>query len=200
MPLKLIIMNNTIKTILLITLFTLLLKGHSVAQGEPVYDHTNYVQLGKALTEAGKQTDKLIKTVEFLKKQKENIEKVSNVIKQLKAVKELAKNNERLFKVLQNDLKAILDSPFIKPKEIERITHSFNAIIDNAIKDVQFISEILSSDNLKMTDAERLEMIKAKETQSNEMVAEINQKTRLYREIISFREMQDKINNREAKY
>ena len=51
-----------------------------------------------------------------------------------------------------------------------------------------------------MTDAERLEMIKAKETQSNEMVAEINQKTRLYHEIIAFREMQDKINNREAKY
>ncbi|MDY7397039.1 conjugal transfer protein, partial [Aureibaculum sp. 2210JD6-5] len=164
------------------------------------YDHTNYVQLGKALTEAGKQTDKLIKTVNFLKEQKERIEKVSDVIKQLKAVKELAKNNERLFNVVKDDLRAILDSPFIKPEEIERITHSFNAIIDNAIKDVQFISEILSSDNLKMTDSERLEMIKAKETQSNEMVAEINQKTRIYREIIAFREMQDKINNREAKY
>ncbi|MET2985574.1 conjugal transfer protein [Aureibaculum conchae] len=193
-------MNNTIKKILLATLFILLQNARGACQGEPVYDHTNYVQLGKALTEAGKQTDKLIKTVEFLKKQKENIEKVSNVIKQLKAVKELAKNNERLFNVVKDDLRAILDSPYIKPEEIERISNSFNAIIDNAVKDVKFISEILSSDNLKMTDAERLEMIKAKEKQSNEMVAEINQKTRLYREIVAFREMQDKINNREAKH
>jgi len=200
MPIKTKTMNTTIKKILIATFFTLLLKGHGVAQGEPVYDHTSYVEMGKALTEAGKQTDKLMKTVAFLKEQKENIDKVSNVIKQLKAVKELAKNNERLFNVVKDDLRNILDSPFIKPEEIERITESFNAIIDNAIKDVNFISEILSSDNLKMTDAERLEMIKAKEEESNIMVAEINQKTRIYREIIAFREMQDKINNREAKY
>ncbi|QCX37386.1 conjugal transfer protein [Aureibaculum algae] len=193
-------MNTTIKKILLTTFCILLLKGHSVAQGEPVYDHTSYVEMGKALTEAGKQTDELLKTVKFLEEQKENIEKVSNVIKQLKAVKELAKNNERLFNVVKDDLKAILDSPYIKPEEIERITESFNAIIDNAIKSVELIEEILSNDNLKMTDGERLEMIKAKEAESNEMVAEINQKTRLYQEIIAFREMQDKINNREAKY
>lgn len=193
-------MTHYIRKAILFTLFILLIKGHGVAQGEPVYDNSNFLQLGKSLTEAGKQTDKLIKTVEFLKKQKENIEKVSNVIKQLKAVKELAKNNERLFKVLKDDLGAILDSPFIKPEEIERINNSFNAIIDNAIKDVNFISEILSSDNLKMTDAERLEMIKAKEEQSNEMVSEIDQKTKRYRDIISFRKMQSIINNREAKH
>ena len=192
-------MKNTIKTILLSITVVILVCATGTAQGEPVYDHTSFVEMGKALTEAGKQTDKLMKTVNFLKEQKENIDKVSNVIKQLKALKELAKNNERLFNVVKDDLRAILDSPFIKPEEIERITNSFNAIIDNAIKDVNFISEILSSDNLKMTDAERLEMIKAKETQSNEMVSEIDQKTRLYREIIAFREMQDKINNREAK-
>ena len=194
-------MKTTIKKILLTASLILILKSHNVAaQGEPVYDHTSYVEMGKALTEAGKQTDELLKTVKFLEEQKENIEKVSNVIKQLKAVKELAKNNERLFNVVKEDLKAILNSPYVKPEEIERITDSFNAIIDNAIKSVEFIEEILSNDNLKMTDGERLEMIKAKEAESNEMVAEINQKTRLYQEIIAFREMQDKINNREAKY
>ncbi|MDY7396747.1 conjugal transfer protein, partial [Aureibaculum sp. 2210JD6-5] len=70
-------MKNIIKKILFTALLAFLLKGHGVAQGDPVYDHTNYVQLGKALTEAGKQTDKLIKTVNFLKEQKERIEKVS---------------------------------------------------------------------------------------------------------------------------
>ena len=94
-----------------------------------------------------KQISSSLQKLALPKEQKENIDKVSNVIKQLKALKELAKNNERLFNVVKDDLRAILDSPFIKPEEIERITNSFNAIIDNAIKDVNFISEILSSDN-----------------------------------------------------
>ena len=39
-----------------------------------------------------------------------------------------------------------------------------------------------------------------KELESKEMVAEIEAKTRRYREIIQFREMQHKINNRETNY
>ena len=42
--------------------------------------------------------------------------------------------------------------------------------------------------------------VKEKELKSKEMVVEIEQKTRRYREIISFREMQDRINNREINY
>jgi hypothetical protein len=51
-----------------------------------------------------------------------------------------------------------------------------------------------------MTDAERTSILKEKEMQSKEMVAEIEAKTRRYHEIIAFREMQHKINNRETNY
>ena len=51
-----------------------------------------------------------------------------------------------------------------------------------------------------MTDAERAVILKEKELKSKEMVIEIEQKARRYREIIAFREMQDKINNRETNY
>jgi hypothetical protein len=51
-----------------------------------------------------------------------------------------------------------------------------------------------------MTDAERASVLKEKEVQSQEMVAEIEAKTRRYQEIISFREMQHKINNLETNY
>ncbi|MDY7396889.1 conjugal transfer protein, partial [Aureibaculum sp. 2210JD6-5] len=70
-------MKNLIRTKILTMAIVLFVCANGTAQGDPVYDHTNYVQLGKALTEAGKQTDKLIKTVNFLKEQKERIEKVS---------------------------------------------------------------------------------------------------------------------------
>ncbi|MFH4965446.1 hypothetical protein V8G69_10620 [Gaetbulibacter sp. M235] len=102
--------------------------------------------------------------------------------------------------MVQNDLRNILSSPFIKPEEVSRISESFNTIIEQSLEDLDFINQILSSDSLKMTDAERTEFLKSKELQSKEMVVEIEQKTRRYLEIIAFRSMQDKINNRENSY
>ncbi|MBN4058104.1 conjugal transfer protein [Olleya sp. AH-315-K02] len=193
-------MKNTIKKLTLSALFVILLNGYSVAQGMPVYDNTNFISFAKSLIESAKQTSQLLKTVEFLKTQKENINKVNNVIRQLKAVRELVRNNQRLFDIVQDDLREILNSPYIKPNEVNRISQSFNAIIENSLDGLDYIDQILSSDNLKMTDAERAEVLKEMELQSKEMVAEIEAKTRRYREIIAFRKMQDKINNRETNY
>ena len=51
-----------------------------------------------------------------------------------------------------------------------------------------------------MSDAERAQVLRERELQSKEMVAEITLKTKRYNDIISFREMQDKINNRTINY
>ena len=193
-------MKNPIKTLVLVLTLTLLLPARATCQGMPVYDNTNFISFAKSLIESAKQTSQLLKTVKFLKTQKENIEKVNTVIKQLKSVKELARNNQRLYDIIQDDLREILNSPFIKPYEVNRVSKSFNAIIENSLDGLDYIDEILSSDNLKMTDAERAEVLKEMELQSKEMVIEIEAKTRRYREIIAFREMQDKINNRETNY
>lgn len=188
------------KTKILILSFALLFSAKMIGQGMPVYDNTNFISLAKSLIESAKQTSQLLKTVEFLKTQKENIEQVNEVIKQLKAVRELAHNNEILFEVVRDDLREILSSPYIKPEEVTRISNSFNAIIENSLEDLDFIDQILTSNYLKMTDAERAAILKEKELHSREMVAEIFQKTQRYRDIISFREMQDKINNRATSY
>lgn len=168
--------------------------------GVPVYDNTNFISFVKSLLESGKQTSQLLKTVKFLEQQKENIDKVNDVIKQLKAVQELANNNQRLFDIVQSDLREIFNSPpYIKPEEVNRVSDSFESIIENSIDDVEYIDKILSS-GLKMTDSERVEVLRAKELESKEMVAEIEAKTRRYREIIAFREIQAVINGREAKF
>lgn len=193
-------MKQTIKKVMLSAIFIVLIGSKVSAQGMPVYDNTNFISFAKSLIESAKQTSQLLKSVEFLKKQKENIEKVNNVIKQLKAVRELARNNQKLFDIVQDDLREILNSPYIKPDEVNRVSESFNSIIESSLEGLEFIDQVLSSDNLKMTDAERAEVLKAKELESKEMVAEIEAKTRRYREIIAFRRMQDKINNRETNY
>jgi len=192
--------KNNIKILAIALILILLLPGRATAQGMPVYDNTNFISFAKSLIESAKQTSQLLKTVQFLKQQKENIEKVNNVIRQLKAVRALARNNQRLFDIVQHDLREILNSPYIKQDEVNRVSQSFNAIIENSLESLDYIDQILSSGSLKMTDAERAEVLKEKELQSKEMVAEIESKTKRYREIIAFREMQDKINNREVTY
>ena len=191
-------MRNKILIITMAIIF--LLPVSATCQGMPVYDNTNFISLAKSLIESAKQTSQLLKSVEFLKQQKENIEKVNNVIKQLKAVKELTKNNQRLYNIIQSDLREILNSPYIKPHEVTRVSNSFNDIIENSLEGLDYIDQILSSSNLKMTDAERAEVLRDIEQQSKEMVADIESKTKRYKEIIAFREMQDKINNRETNY
>lgn len=193
-------MKKKIRTLGIALAFTLLLPAGAACQGMPVYDNTNFISFMKSLLESGKQTSQLLKTVKFLKEQKENVDKVNDVIKQLKAVKELADSNQRLFDIVQDDLREIFSSPYIRPDEVARISDSFNDIIENSLTGMDYIEEVLSSDNLRMTDAERAAILKEKEVQSKEMVAEIESKTRRYREIIAFREMQAVINGRKAQY
>jgi len=193
-------MKKKIRTLGILLALFLLLPGRATAQGMPVYDNTNFISFMKSLVESGKQTSQLLKTVKFLKEQKENVNKVNDVIKQLKAVKELANSNQRLFDIVQDDLREIFSSPYIRPDEVARISDSFNDIIENSLSGMDYIEEVLSSDNLRMTDAERAAILKEKELQSKEMVAEIESKTRRYREIIAFREMQAVINGRKANY
>jgi conjugal transfer/entry exclusion protein len=186
------------KTKILIVAIALIFIVHSraTAQGMPVYDNTNFVSLVKQLVESGKQTAQLIKSVKFLKDAKDRIEKVSSVVRQLRAVQEIGQNNQRLISVMQNDLQDILNSPYIKPDEISRVTESFENIVQNSLETMDFIDQILSSDYLKMSDAERATILKQKEMESKEMVSAIRVRTKRYRDIISFRKMQDKINNR----
>jgi hypothetical protein len=192
-------MKKTIKIIVLAFAIIILLPARATGQGMPVYDNTNFISFTKSLIESAKQTSQLLKTVQFLKTQKENIEKVNNVIRQLKAVREMARNNQRLFNIVQDDLREILNSPYIKPDEVNRVSESFNSIIENSLDGLEYIDQILSSNTLKMTDAERAEVLKEMELRSKEMVAEIEAKTKRYREIIAFREMQAVINGRKAK-
>jgi len=177
-----------------------LLPGHGAAQGMPVYDNTNFISLAKQLIESGKQTSNLLKTVEFLKNQKERIEKVSDVIQQLSAVQDLISNNQKLIGMVRGDLREVLNSPYIKPDEINKVTESFNKILERSMESLDYVDRILTSDYLKMTDAERARLLKEYELQSDEMVAEVENKTRRYKEIISFRKMQERLNEREGVY
>ena len=66
--------GKSVFAIITVVILALLLPGRATAQGMPVYDNTNFISFTKSLIESAKQTSELLKTVQFLKQQKENIE------------------------------------------------------------------------------------------------------------------------------
>lgn len=188
------------KRIMLLIVLVTFMSGRVAAQGMPVYDNTNFLALGQSLIESAKQTSELLKTVKFLKEQKERIEQVSSIVKQLKTVKEIIENNQKLYETVQNDLREILNSPYIRADEVQLISESFNSLIENALSDLDFMQDLLTSNFLNMTDAERLEILEAQRLRSREMIHEIELKKRRYHTIIEFREVKKAINSREPNY
>ena len=193
-------MKITIKTIILSVFLVIASTGQTKAQGIPVYDNTNFLSLIKQLFESAKQTSEMIKTVKFLKQAKETIEKVNSAVAQYEAVKEINENNEALVNMVRNDLRGILNSPYIHPDEIDAVSNAFNTIIDGSLRNLEFMNQVLSNDFLKLNDAERLEILEVHRDDSQKMIADITLKNKRYKLIISFREMQDRINNRETNY
>ena len=192
--------KNKIKTLGLVLAFTFLLPAGAACQGMPVYDNTNFVSLVKQLVESAKQTVELLKMVEHLQEAKEKLEKVNNAVRQYQAVRDITRDNQRLVELVRNDLREILNSPYIHPDEVGIISRDFDAIIENSLNQLEFMGQVLSSDFLNMTDAERLAILEDHRESSRQMVSDIRIKRKRYALVISFREMQDRINNRETNY
>jgi uncharacterized protein YjiS (DUF1127 family) len=192
--------RNKIKTFGAILVFSFLIPAGANGQGMPVYDNSNFVSLVKQLVEAAKQTAELLKMVEHLEAAKEKLEKVNNAVRQYRAVRDITRNNRALLDMVDRDLRDILNSPYIEPHEIEAVSNSFNVIIESALDNLDFMGQVLSSDFLNMSDSERLEILEAHREESDRMVADIQRKNKRYRMVISFREMQGQINNRETNY
>src|SRR5690606_14106423 len=165
-------------------------------QGLPVYDNTNFISLAKQLIESGKQTAELFKMVEELNAVREKIEKVHQAVRQYRAVREITRNNAELLEMVRDDLREIINSPYIHPEEVRAITDSFNAIMEHALGQLEFMEQVLSSDFLNMGDAERLAILEGQREESQRMLEDIRLRKRRYDMAISFRRMQDLISNR----
>jgi len=190
-------MNHLFHKLLITAFLVVLSKNHSMAQGMPVYDNTSFITLTKGLVEAANQTAKLVKTVQFLKEQKDRIVKVTNAVKTVKEVEQLIRANTQLIQKVNRSINTIINSEYISPDEVTTITDAFSGLIDASIEDVNFVQKILASNFFKMSDAERLKIISERKKATQTLNSQIDAKINRYHDIISFREMQDQINHRE---
>jgi signal transduction histidine kinase len=186
--------------IVVILVLLLLSPGRATAQGMPVYDNTNFISLAKQLVESAKQTAELLKMVEQLNAVREKIEKVNNAVRQYQAVRDITRNNEQLLEMVRDDLREVLNSPYIHGDEVETISNAFNGIMEHSLDQLDFMGQVLSNDFLNMTDAERLDILEAQRVESRKMLADIKHRKKRYDMIISFRKMQALIKDRKPNY
>lgn len=170
------------------------------AQGLPVYDNTNFLSLAKQLIESGKQTAELLKMVDELNRVRAKLEKVNNAVRQYQAVRDITRNHQMLFDMVRDDLREILNSPYIHPGEVQTITDSFNGIMEHSLDQLDFMGQVIRSDFLSMGDAERLAILERQREASQRMLLDIRNRKRRYAMTISFRRMQDLIDQRESHY
>lgn len=172
----------------------------SHGQGLAVYDNTNFVSLAKQLAESAKQTSQLMQTVDFLRQQKQRLEEVSTVVRQLQSASALIRNHQQLYGKVQGELRSIVSSPYIRPEESDQIIQAFDGLLERSMHAVDYVNQVLTGHLLKMSDADRARILEEHHDQSIEMLAEAESKTRRYRTIISFRKLQDHLNNRITSY
>ncbi len=192
--------RNKFKTLLLALAISILLPAGAACQGMPVYDNTNFLALGQSLIESAKQTSELLKTARFLKEQKERIQKVNAVINQLKTVREIIENNQHLNETVRQDLRQIISSPYIRAEEVDRISESFNSLMENALEDLDFMQQLLTNDILNMDDAQRMEVLETQRMRSRQVIREIDLKKQRYETLIEFRRIKELINQRQTQY
>jgi len=192
--------RNRYSSLVLALAFILFLPAGAACQGMPVYDNTNFISLAKQLVESAKQTAELLKMVEQLNAVREKIEKVNNAVRQYQAVRDITRNNERLFEMVRDDLREVLNSPYIHGDEVETISNAFNGIMEHSLDQLDFMGQVLSNDFLNMTDAERLDILEAQREESQKMLADIKQRKKRYDMIITFRKMQALIKDRKPNY
>jgi hypothetical protein len=192
--------RNRFRAIVLALILALFLPAGAACQGMPVYDNTNFISLAKQLVESAKQTAELLKMEEQLNAVREKIEKVNNAVRQYQAVRDITRNNEQLFEMVRDDLREVLNSPYIHGDEIEIISNAFNGIMEHSLDQLDFMGQVLSNDFLNMTDAERLDILEAQREESQKMLADIKHRKKRYDMIISFRKMQALIKDRKPNY
>jgi hypothetical protein len=192
--------RNRYRSLVLTLAFILFLPAGAACQGMPVYDNTNFISLAKQLVESAKQTAELLKMVEQLNAVREKIEKVNNAVRQYQAVRDITRNNAQLFEMVRDDLREVLNSPYIHGDEVEIISNAFNGIMEHSLDQLDFMGQVLSNDFLNMTDAERLAILEDQREESQKMLADIKHRKKRYDMIISFRKMQALIKDRKPNY
>lgn len=146
----------------IVTLFFVLMTF--VSYGQMVtFDATNAMNMTESINTALDQLDKLEEMTNYYEKAQDQIQKVNKVVLKLEEIREIAKMHREIL----NDVDKA-------KKSISKITHDGSRklytdrllnILKTAQKITRELSDVTQDNYLNMTDKERIDFVKEKETQ-----------------------------------
>ncbi|MBL6668907.1 MAG: hypothetical protein ISP72_02170 [Flavobacteriaceae bacterium] len=84
----------------------------------------------------------------------------------------------------------LLQYPHFTAAELKGINYTFKSSVDQAVDNIEFVSNVMKDDFFKMSDFERIQLIEKKEKESVQLSAQVDAKMRQYTELKDWRDFE----------
>lgn len=127
-----------------------------------VNDPTNLAKI-KEIVQSGEETVSTMKQqIKYIEEAKEQLEKVNSYVRQASTTKKALENAKRLTTTI-TQAHTDLSKLNLDAGTLESYSQSLDNLYDGVLETISDLTAILTDGSLKMTDAERLRIIKEKE-------------------------------------
>lgn len=125
-----------------------------------VNDPTNKVQLVKIVAEAKKSYAVVNEQLELLKKAREGLTKISNTLRTIRMIDDIAAIQGDIFEYQQAAFQAARELRVVNTEEIADIIGALNSTLIASESSLSLANNVLADGFFDMTTAERLEMLR----------------------------------------
>ena len=135
-----------------------------------VNDPLNYAQIGLVLKEGIEQTNSLKSSLTLLKSAKDNIDKVSSLVKALEDIERIATLSESLLTNSTNLVNRLRSLQGISPSELNKLLAESMNYSKRITRTVIMMTDLLTDNRYKVNDYERISLFK-QQLRELEMIA-----------------------------
>tara|TARA_E500000318_G_scaffold112008_1_gene133334 strand:+ start:19536 stop:20087 length:552 start_codon:yes stop_codon:yes gene_type:complete len=162
-------------------LLVLVLMGAAIGYGQiPVTDAAANTSLAQRIAQGAKQVKQGLETVKLLKDAKKAATTVNNAVRDINDIKQIYEMQKYLLENSTKNINKVMETGMLKPKESTKMYNSYNNLFDGAIKSLEGMDKILTSNLFEMKDAERMKFIKELKDEMRVRIAQNNALARKY--------------------
>ena len=146
------------KKVIIMGVFLAPFLGFAQLTGNVVYDPTQAANMTQQISNTSQQISQLDKSLDYMKKASDQIEKVNSYVRAIDQLTEITAIYQDAVK-LAGQIRQNL--PKVKSRESQsRILKNVSETLTSLQRSINLVSKVLSNDFFKMTDRERMELIK----------------------------------------
>ena len=161
---------------------------HSRGQ-QVVNDPTANVTLTSQLKVAMQTLKNSMEQSKTLKDMKDDLAKINKAVTNLKYIDRAIDRQKKIVKVTKSNYNRMKKSDVFTPKELALILQNFTYVVTQSSKNLKVMEMILTPDEMKMSDAERLRELRELDKEMTSLTHTANMLNRKYQRIATKRKM-----------